>query len=313
VKTTGDGFLAIFDGPTRAVECAKAIVGDIPSLDIEVRAVAYSLCGQEVHDLEEAAALLRRSLQLFAAPETWGRLADVLAQRKATAEEALDAATRALDGGTRDPLLAYRSRAWAHELLGRNDAALRALTMALAHVDESTRVNVPNLLLLRIRLLGWLGRHDDALREAVTQRERSGAPVWVIDVVRRAAAVRIVRNDRRRAPRVVPRVDEGDADAEAAQGQGRPHHRTDQQWAERPARRRRRPAPIPHARSSLLDGLVTHGSTDECIGPGGVVPVMRCTTLRAVTPDRVERLLDYYAGLAEDAGKPKEGNDDSAT
>jgi conjugative relaxase-like TrwC/TraI family protein len=31
---------------------------------------------------------------------------------------------------------------------------------------------------------------------------------------------------------------------------------------------------------------------------------MRCTTLRAVTPDRVERLLDYYAGLAEDAGKP---------
>jgi conjugative relaxase-like TrwC/TraI family protein len=31
---------------------------------------------------------------------------------------------------------------------------------------------------------------------------------------------------------------------------------------------------------------------------------MRCTTLRAVTPARVARLLDYYAGLAEDAGKP---------
>jgi class 3 adenylate cyclase len=38
VKTTGDGFLAIFDGPTRAVECASAIVCDMPALGIEVRA-----------------------------------------------------------------------------------------------------------------------------------------------------------------------------------------------------------------------------------------------------------------------------------
>jgi class 3 adenylate cyclase len=38
IKTTGDGFLAIFDGPTRAVECARAIVDDMPSLGIEVRA-----------------------------------------------------------------------------------------------------------------------------------------------------------------------------------------------------------------------------------------------------------------------------------
>ncbi|HEX7060192.1 MAG TPA: adenylate/guanylate cyclase domain-containing protein [Solirubrobacterales bacterium] len=38
VKTTGDGFLAIFDGPTRAVECARAIADDMPSLGIEVRA-----------------------------------------------------------------------------------------------------------------------------------------------------------------------------------------------------------------------------------------------------------------------------------
>jgi class 3 adenylate cyclase len=38
VKTTGDGFLAIFDGPTRAAECARAIVGDLPALGIEVRA-----------------------------------------------------------------------------------------------------------------------------------------------------------------------------------------------------------------------------------------------------------------------------------
>ena len=38
VKTTGDGFLAIFDGPTRAAGCAQAIVTDMPSLGIEVRA-----------------------------------------------------------------------------------------------------------------------------------------------------------------------------------------------------------------------------------------------------------------------------------
>jgi class 3 adenylate cyclase len=38
VKTTGDGFLAIFEGPTRAVECARAIAEDMPALGIQVRA-----------------------------------------------------------------------------------------------------------------------------------------------------------------------------------------------------------------------------------------------------------------------------------
>ncbi len=38
IKTTGDGFLAVFDGPTRAAECARAIAADMPSLGIEVRA-----------------------------------------------------------------------------------------------------------------------------------------------------------------------------------------------------------------------------------------------------------------------------------
>ena len=38
IKTTGDGFLATFDGPTRAAECARAIVDDMPALGIEVRA-----------------------------------------------------------------------------------------------------------------------------------------------------------------------------------------------------------------------------------------------------------------------------------
>lgn len=38
VKTTGDGFLAIFDGPTRAAQCAREIVDEMPGLGIEVRA-----------------------------------------------------------------------------------------------------------------------------------------------------------------------------------------------------------------------------------------------------------------------------------
>ena len=38
VKTTGDGFLATFDGPTRAAECARAVAEEMPGLGIEVRA-----------------------------------------------------------------------------------------------------------------------------------------------------------------------------------------------------------------------------------------------------------------------------------
>jgi len=38
IKTTGDGFLATFDGPTRAAECAREIADDMPALGIEVRA-----------------------------------------------------------------------------------------------------------------------------------------------------------------------------------------------------------------------------------------------------------------------------------
>jgi class 3 adenylate cyclase/pimeloyl-ACP methyl ester carboxylesterase len=38
IDTTGDGFLAVFDGPTRAVLSALAIVGHAPDLGVEVRA-----------------------------------------------------------------------------------------------------------------------------------------------------------------------------------------------------------------------------------------------------------------------------------
>ncbi|MBA2325147.1 MAG: hypothetical protein H0V95_00690, partial [Actinobacteria bacterium] len=38
VKTTGDGFLATFDSPTRAVECARAIRDAMRGLGLEIRA-----------------------------------------------------------------------------------------------------------------------------------------------------------------------------------------------------------------------------------------------------------------------------------
>jgi class 3 adenylate cyclase len=52
VKTTGDGFLAIFDGPTRAVECASAIAADMPALGLDVRAGLHTgeveLIGEDI-------------------------------------------------------------------------------------------------------------------------------------------------------------------------------------------------------------------------------------------------------------------------
>ena len=38
VKTTGDGFLATFDGPGRAIHCSLALIGAVRSLGIEIRA-----------------------------------------------------------------------------------------------------------------------------------------------------------------------------------------------------------------------------------------------------------------------------------
>ena len=42
VATTGDGFLATFDGPGRAVRCALAIVADAPSTGLHVRAGVHA-------------------------------------------------------------------------------------------------------------------------------------------------------------------------------------------------------------------------------------------------------------------------------
>jgi pimeloyl-ACP methyl ester carboxylesterase/class 3 adenylate cyclase len=38
VKSTGDGYLATFDGPTQAIRCAEALRGDAETLGIEIRA-----------------------------------------------------------------------------------------------------------------------------------------------------------------------------------------------------------------------------------------------------------------------------------
>jgi len=42
VKTTGDGFLAAFDGPGRAINCARAIAARSRELGVEVRAGVHT-------------------------------------------------------------------------------------------------------------------------------------------------------------------------------------------------------------------------------------------------------------------------------
>jgi len=44
IKSTGDGFLAIFDGPGRAVRCAQSIGAEVRKLGIEMKAGLH--CGE---------------------------------------------------------------------------------------------------------------------------------------------------------------------------------------------------------------------------------------------------------------------------
>ena len=68
IKTTGDGFLATFEGPARAIECAQAIVAGAGSLGIEIRAgvhtgecevVGDDVAGMAVHIGARVGALAR--------------------------------------------------------------------------------------------------------------------------------------------------------------------------------------------------------------------------------------------------------------
>jgi class 3 adenylate cyclase len=66
IKTTGDGFLAAFDGPARAIRCALLIVEDARKLGVEVRAGLHTgecevrgddLAGIAIHTGARVAAL----------------------------------------------------------------------------------------------------------------------------------------------------------------------------------------------------------------------------------------------------------------
>jgi pimeloyl-ACP methyl ester carboxylesterase len=70
IKTTGDGFLAIFDGPGRAVHCALEIVSSVKNLGISVRAgvhtgecelVGNDIAGVAVHITARIAAKAKGS------------------------------------------------------------------------------------------------------------------------------------------------------------------------------------------------------------------------------------------------------------
>jgi class 3 adenylate cyclase len=66
VNTTGDGFLAAFDGPARAITCAQAIADRSRAIGVDVRAGLHSgeremrgedLAGMTVHIGARVAAL----------------------------------------------------------------------------------------------------------------------------------------------------------------------------------------------------------------------------------------------------------------
>jgi class 3 adenylate cyclase len=66
INTTGDGFLAAFDGPARAIRCARAITDAADDLDIEIRAGLHTgecevrgddLAGMSVHIAARIGAL----------------------------------------------------------------------------------------------------------------------------------------------------------------------------------------------------------------------------------------------------------------
>jgi class 3 adenylate cyclase len=55
IVTTGDGLLAIFDGPARAVRCAQAVAGSVHDLGLDIRAGLHTgeieLAGQDVRGM----------------------------------------------------------------------------------------------------------------------------------------------------------------------------------------------------------------------------------------------------------------------
>ena len=71
VNTTGDGFLALFDSPTRAVRCARAMVDASQAMGVEIRAAVHTgeveLIGDDVRGI--AVHVAARILALGGADE----------------------------------------------------------------------------------------------------------------------------------------------------------------------------------------------------------------------------------------------------
>jgi class 3 adenylate cyclase len=67
VKTTGDGFLATFDGPGRAIRCANAIVEGVRSLGLSVRAGLHTgECELVVNDIAGVAVHIASRISAMA-------------------------------------------------------------------------------------------------------------------------------------------------------------------------------------------------------------------------------------------------------
>ena len=73
VKTTGDGFLATFDGPARAIHCAQAASEEMQRMGIEIRSALHTgeieLIGEDVGGI--AVHIAARILAEARAGEVW--------------------------------------------------------------------------------------------------------------------------------------------------------------------------------------------------------------------------------------------------
>lgn len=69
ISTTGDGFLAAFDGPARAIRCAGAIRNTVRSLNLEVRCGLHTgECERVGNDLAGIAVHIGARVAALAAP-----------------------------------------------------------------------------------------------------------------------------------------------------------------------------------------------------------------------------------------------------
>ena len=74
MSTTGDGFLATFDGPMRAIQCAQAILGELKKIGLDIRVGIHT--GEiEVRDGEIGGLAVHVAARVMAAAESGGIMA----------------------------------------------------------------------------------------------------------------------------------------------------------------------------------------------------------------------------------------------